>query len=59
MLKFKKKLFYNILLRKIAERIAPNLYTQRRLNRVRQSIFIEKLNVIRNMVRDRSSIKQI
>ena len=59
-LKFKKNiLFYNILLRKMAEKITPNLYTQRGFNKVRQYIYFEKLNVIRNMIIDRSSIKQI
>ena len=43
----------------MAKRIAPILYTQRGLNRVRQTISIEKLNIIRNMIRDRNSIKQI
>ena len=41
----------------MAERIAPNLFTKRGLNRVRQSISIDKLNVIRNMIRENYSIK--
>ena len=43
----------------MADRIAPNLYTQRGLNRVRQSILIDKLNVVRNTIRKKHSSKQI
>ena len=43
----------------MADRIAPNLYTQRGLLKARQSISIDKLNIIRNMLGENHSILQI